>query len=354
MIDNERRSYDSSMIKYEVGTVYTIALDQDSGNLLVLLANKLVSFHLEEFYLTGKINEYNLPLDQYTSMKYSQYYVCLYSTQSLLVLQYGKSTKIMVQLHVEDLINVEFIDAGILLVCSKGSTSIEVWNCLTNTSIKQHSFPERILQCSTIKTKDRVVIKVTLDTGLIHYLLTEVTKSNDQSVVCFATLATLEETLAIESILFNSETDVYYSENQSHIQLYHFNRSGKDCFEELHNLPPLNRVVSRHDFFDNTKFDTALIWLTDESAVILHSCGNHFVISGKYHEVCRVSGTFVGGYVCLLNRNTSKIHIFEWKCENGKHMFRLLACTQLDQKVSRCVCNIGEYCSNNDSCRCIL
>jgi hypothetical protein len=342
------------MSKYEVGATYIIGLDRDSGNLLVLLADKLISFHLEESFLTGKINKYDLPLNEYTSMKYSHSYICLYSTHSLLVFQYDQSTQSMLRLPIDDLMHVEFIGVGILLFCSKGNTSIEVWNFPTNASIGQHSFPAPILQCSTLKTDDRVVIKVTLETGLIHYLLTAVTKSKDQNEVCFTTIATLQEKLANESILFNSETDVYYTDNQSHVQLYHFNRSANNCFEELDNLPPLNRAVSRHHFVDDTKSDTALIWLTAESAVILHSCGNHFIIPGEYHDVYRTSGTFVGGFVCFLNRNTSKIQIYEWKCESGIHMYRLLACLQLDQKVSHCVCNVGEYHQDIDSCGCLL
>ncbi|CAF3753379.1 unnamed protein product [Rotaria magnacalcarata] len=344
MVENETPSPDLCMSKYVVGIVSTIGLDRDSGNLLVLLAEKLLSFHLEEFYLTSKIDEYELPSKEFTSLKYSESYICLYSTKHLLVMQCGQSKKCVLKLSIEDLIHVEFIKMGTLLVCSKGSKLVKVWDCLKETPIGQHPFDEAIIQCSTIKHDSGVVIKVTLETGITHYLLANVTKSNEENEVHFTHVGILKEKLGNDSILFNSETDVYYTEHQTSIYLYHFNRSENDHFKEIDNLPPMNGTVSLHNFFVNNKSDSALIWLTVDSAVILHSCGNHFNICGEYYAVCRTTGTFVGEFVCLINRSALEIYIFEWKCESGIHMYRLHARFQLDNKISHCVCNIGKSC----------
>ncbi|CAF2935590.1 unnamed protein product [Rotaria sp. Silwood2] len=280
MLEDEARSFQACMSRYTVGIVYAIGLDLDSSNLFVLLSEKLLSFHLSEYYLAGKVNEYQLPPNIFTSIKYSNFYVCLYSSQSLLVLKCAQTQQCMLQLTIDELLYIDFIHIGTLLTCSGSSKSIDIWNCSKKVMMGQHAYNESILQCCTLKIDDGVLIKVILKTGLIQYLRININEHDENNRICFIPIATLQEKPRNESILFNHETDVFYSEGQSCIYLYHFERFANDCFEKLENLPPLNRIVYRHHCIsEETTYNAALIWLTEESLVIFHSCGDHFIIS---------------------------------------------------------------------------
>jgi len=109
------------MSKYTIGRASVMDLDLESHNLFVLLQDKLLSFHLDEYYLAGKINEYPLPSNIYTSIKCKHFYVCLYSSQSLLVLKYAPTQQCILQVEINELMYVAFNDTEILLICS-GST----------------------------------------------------------------------------------------------------------------------------------------------------------------------------------------------------------------------------------------
>jgi hypothetical protein len=120
----------------------------------------------------------------------------------------------LLQLDIEDLIHAESINRNALLTCSESSKSLNVWNCslsswnLSEELIGQHSFDEPILKCSTIRSprlNKHAIIKVTLETGVIHYL-----RVTDEQR--FPSVATLNEKPGKQSIFLDLETDVYYCE----------------------------------------------------------------------------------------------------------------------------------------------
>lgn len=341
VLEDEAKSFQKFMSKYTIGRASVMDLDLESHNLFVLLQDKLLSFHLDEYYLAGKINEYPLPSNVYTSIKCKHFYVCLYSSQSLLVLKYAPTQQCILQVEINELMYVAFIDTEILLICSGSTKSIDIWNCSKKVLIGQYSYNESIFECSTLKiNNDNILIKVILKTGLIQYLCLNL---DENKSVCFTLIATLQEKPKSESILLNHEIDVFYSQGQSCIYLYFFHRFENDRFEKIENLPPLNRVIYRHHCsFESAIYTAALIWLTEQSLVIFHSCGKHFTISGKYDEVCRTPDVSNSDFICCLNRQTSTIHVFEWKCTEGIHTYRRLISVQVNNQISDCVCNIGK------------
>jgi hypothetical protein len=355
MLEDEERSFQSCMSRYIVDIVHAMDLDLDSSNLFVLLSEKLLSFHLSEYYLAGKINEYQLPPNIFISIKYSHFYVCLYSSQSLLVLKCAPTQQLMLQLEIDELLYVDFIHIGTLLTCSRTTKSIDIWNCSKKIMIGQYSYNESISECFTLKTDNDILIKVILKTGLIQYLRLNLNEQNGKEEVCFTSIATLQDKPRNESILLNHEIDVFYSQGQSCIYLYYFHRFANDRFEKIENLPPLNRILYRHDcMFEDKTSNAALIWLTEESLVIFHSCGKHFIISGKYDEVCRTPNVSGSDFICCLNRQTSTINVFEWKCDKRIHTYRRLASVQVNEQISDCVCNIGKIISQRKFCKYIL
>jgi hypothetical protein len=338
--------FDPSTTKYIVGTVFAIV--QGYRNLLVLLAGKLLKFRWLPIDWTGKIDEFALPSNEFVLLENSTYHVCLYSTPSLLL--FDKSHyKFVLQLTIDNLIHVNFFglhEEG-LIVCSKGSKSIAVWNCLKGTLIEEYWFNESIVKCSTIQKYDHIIIKVTLETRETRYLYLTYREidENFEVILDFKIVAILKQQPEQESIFFNVDTDIYYSEGQSHIYLYHFNRPENDRLEKIVNLPSLNRIVYRQNFssFSSKHKHSILIWLTFESVVIFHSCGNHFIIPGEYHHVCMKYQLFIQDrtFICCLNRNVSRIDIFEWKFNEEIHQYRLLACLQSHEKISHFECEIG-------------
>jgi hypothetical protein len=152
------------------------------------------------------------------------------------------------------------------------------------------------------------------------------------------------KTRRAKHLFFDLETDVYYSQGESHVYFYHFNNSEDQRLKKIDNLPPVNQIIYHH-FIDGYG-ETPLVWFTTNSAVILRSCGKHFVIPGEYNESCTVS--FIQlledrPTLCFLNRNTSTIDIFEWKYGQDMHIYRRLAHLQLDQPITHCACCIGSY-----------
>jgi hypothetical protein len=205
--------------------------------------------------------------------------------------------------------------------------------------IEQYLFDAPIVECSTIDRYMGAAIRVTLETGLTHYLIA----TDIQGEIRFQLVATLNKKPDNQNIFLNFETDVYYSEGQSHIYLYHFERAENDRLEKIDNLPLLNRVIYRRSFFID-RHQSALIWLTIDSVVIFHSCGNYFIIPGEYHDIytrCQSKQIFI----CCLNRNESTIDIYEWKLQERVHTYGLLAHLQLNEKVSHWACYIGTFSS---------
>ncbi|CAF1301333.1 unnamed protein product [Adineta steineri] len=221
-----------------------------------------------------------------------------------------------------------------LLVCTKDNQSIDIWHCVNKTLIERYLFDVPIVECSTIERYTGVTIRVTLENGLTHYLITR----GNQGKICFQLIGTLTQKLADRNIFLNFNTDVYYCENQSYIYLYHFERPENDRLEKIDNLPLLNSTINRQSFFSD-RHESALIWLAIDSVVVFHSCGQYFLIPGEYHELytkCQSKRNFI----CCLNRNQSRINIYEWKLHESVHTYRLLANLQLDEQIFHWACQI--------------
>ncbi|CAF1601312.1 unnamed protein product [Rotaria sordida] len=239
------------------------------------------------------------------------------------------------QLNIDHLLDIEFIgfDEQVLLICSKDSQSIDVWRCFDWTLYKQYWFDEPFEQCSFFSESQSAIIKVTFRTGIIQYLWVGFWRENLNVpiIIKFKFLATLEVKLGDQSIFLNNETDIYYCEGQSYLRFYYFQRPKRIQLKRIQNLPPLNRIVYR------CEKNKSLIWLTNESIVIFHSCENHFIIPGVYHylQICDNDERL---FICCLDKNTLRIDIFEWTFNNMIHMYRQLACIQLDQTVSHFTC----------------
>jgi hypothetical protein len=336
-----------TMNKYQIGVVNAMGLGYST--LYVFLSEKLLIFRFYAPDWTGKIFEYKLPSNEFTSVKFGSTDICFYSSQSILVFQKFDG-RFGLYLNFDHVIHVDFIHKEGLFVCSRDNLSIDIWHCLHKTLIEQYLFDAPILECSTIERHMGAAIRVTLETGLTHYLIT----TNVQGKIRFQLVVTLNKQPDNQSIFLNFETDVYYSPGQSHIYLYHFERAENDRLEKIDNLPLLNRVICRQSFFTD-RHQSALIWLTSDSVVIFHSCGKHFIIPGEYHDVytrCQSKRNFI----CCLNRNESRIDMYEWKLNESVHTYRLLVRLQLDEQISQWTCQIGEFpsCLQGFSSRCFL
>jgi hypothetical protein len=76
----------------------------------------------------------------------------------------------------------------------------------------------------------------------------------------FCLLATLNEKLDQKNLFLNFQTDIYYSQGQSHIYLYHFHRPENDRVTKLENLPLLSRIIYSHSAY--LDWQQALLWFT--------------------------------------------------------------------------------------------
>ena len=334
-VESDTRLLTTVMEQYQLGVVNAICLGHCA--LYVFLAGKLRIFRFYARDWSPKISEYTLPAGEFTSVKFSSTDICFYSSQSILIFQ-KFDHQFGLHLNLSQIIYADFLHKEGLLVCS--GDRIDVWHCLDKTLIGQYAFDAPILECSTIQRHMDAVIRVTLETGVTHYLIT----TNIQRKISFVLIATLHRKPEKRNIFLNFETDVYYSEDQSHIYLYYFERAEHQRLEKITKLPSLNRLVYRRSFFTD-RHQSALIWLTVDSVVIFHSCGRYFNIPGKYDDIysrCQLKRTFI----CCLNRGESVIDIYEWKLHERYHSYRLLVHLQLEGKVSHWVCQIGE-CSSS-------
>ena len=57
-----------------------------------------------------------------------------------------------------------------------------------------------------------------------------------------------------------------------------------------------------------------------------------------------ISSFLTNTAVLTLHQNASVIDIFQWKCQDNQHWYRLLARLNLDDKISRYSCCIGKHC----------
>jgi hypothetical protein len=224
-----------------------------------------------------------------------------------------------------------------------------VWSCVESTLIEQYWFDEPILECSTIQRDADVMTKVTLETCLIHYISISFIREHENVAekIHFKLVSTLKEKPEKKSILFDYKTDIYYSEGQSHLYLYHIMRSENDSLQKIDSLPPLNHDVYSVNYYSKEHLHV-LIWLTVESVVILHSRCSHFIIPGEYHDIYikeysipmyRTNGPFIS----CLNRTMSRIDIFELKFNDGPHQYRLHDNVQFNQSVSHFSCDSRKH-----------
>ena len=343
---NQIGCFDPGVTKYMAGTVHAII--QGYKSVILLLSGKLLRFRWYEQDWTGKVHELELPSNEFVLFRDNGTHMFLGSKSSLLI--FGEDCReFFLQLNVENAIHINFLERekeGYFL-CSKGDKSISVWDRLKGTLIKQYWFDEPILNCcSKCRIHTFRIIKVTLETYETHYLyLTHGTYPFCEDPVHFELLGILKEQPGTESFFLNADTDVYYSEGQSHIYLYHLDRPDNDRLEKIVNLPPLNRIVYLQQFSTEYQHDV-LIWLTIDSIVIYHSCGNFFTIPGEYHHVCMqyININYQHRpFICCLNRNLSRIDIFEWKINEDVHRYRLIAHIQCHEKISHFTCELGEY-----------
>ncbi|CAF4754750.1 unnamed protein product [Rotaria sp. Silwood1] len=334
MLESDTRTITTTMSKYQIGVVHAIC-----GAYSTFYVFRPESFIIFRFYAqdwTGKKFEYKLPSNKFTSVKFGSTDVCFYSSQSILVFQ-KFDHHFGLHLNYNHIIHVDFIHKEGLFVCSRDNQSIDIWHCSDKTLIEQYFFDAPIIECATIERHMSAAIRVTLETGLTHYLII----TNVQGKIRFQLVATLNKKLDKQNIFLNFETDVYYCEGQSHIYLYYFERVENDRVKKIDNLPILSRVIYSYSFFTD-RHQSALIWLTMDSVVIFHSCGNYFIIVGEYHDIyTRYQAK--RNFICCLNRNESKIDVYEWKLHEHAHKYRLLVRLQLDERVSHWTCQIGNY-----------
>ncbi|CAF0944155.1 unnamed protein product [Didymodactylos carnosus] len=158
------------------------------------------------------------------------------------------------------------------------------------------------------------VIRVTLENKSTHYILANA-KYDEENIayeVSFNTIAVLKDPPGRESVFFNSETDVYYSEGQCDLFFYHFNRPEDSRLEKIGPSPPVHHQPFSRQFFSRKLHDT-LIWLSTNSIVVFHSCGNHFIIHGEYRSVDAPSDLSIRNdchdSICCLHQNASVIDI---------------------------------------------
>ncbi|CAF4736102.1 unnamed protein product [Rotaria socialis] len=346
-LSREIGPYTSCVSRFMVGVAYNISWQ---SSCLFVLGTEKVCIH--DF--NGRIDEYVWPSKEvFTAFKQRGCFICLYSAHSLLLYDYVYSEKCRLQLDAEEFVHIDLIRLGgndVLLVCSRDSKSIDLWGFYDGVPKKKYPFErfdECIVECSTLITYSGTLIKITLKNGRIHYL-----HSNKGS---FQTVATLNKKPGKQSILLNFTTDVYYSEGHSYIDLYHFNgaaSSESNPFQRISNLPHVGNRCSRISCRKTSSMqniDDALIWFTSKYAVIVDFYCSHIVIPGEYTGICEIHvslydfSNLFGNFICCLKKDKTGINIFEWRCDKGVHMYRLLAFLELDQKIFNCVCSIDWY-----------
>ena len=341
LLENQTRPIDTIKSKYIVGSVVDIAIDSECNYLFLLLENKILAFYFLEYFLAGRVVEYSLPSDGFISMKCNRNYVCAYSMKSLRVFQCDQTRKCVLERDVDQLIQVDFLANHVLLLCANEKKSIESWNCRTQELLDQYVCDHSsICQCEVFRSAESVIIKVILQSNVTHYLSFKMSETDEKITGCFKPINSLTKSLGTASILLNSETDVYYSKGESSVQMCHFHRSMDECFERIDHLPVIQGALSS---CSRSNAETVLTWLTADSIVILHSCGNYFFIPGQYHVlVCKTSRQIDDNSICCLNHDTSQVRIFQWKCEENLHSYRQLVSIQVDGNISHCVYHKGK------------
>jgi hypothetical protein len=336
LLENNTRIWTTMIKKYQIGVVNDLSIAYST--LYVFLPEKILIFRFYPHDWDGKIFEYKLPSNTFTSVIYGPTDICFYSSQSILIFQ-KFDHHFGFYLNFNELIYVNFIFKEELIICLKDTRSIDIWNFLEKTLIEQYLFDSPILECSTIERRMDTVIRVTLETSLTHYLIV----TNIQGKISFQLVATLNNKPANYNIFLNFDTDVYYSEGQSHVYLYHFTLPENDRLKKIDNLPLLNRIIYRQSFFTD-RYQSVLIWLTTDSIVIFHSCSHYFIISGEYHDIYTRS-LLKRTFISCLNRNQSIIDIYELKANEYFHTYRLLVHLQLDEKILHWTCQIRKFLS---------
>jgi hypothetical protein len=168
MLENDTRTLSTTMDKYQIGVVNAISLGYST--LYVFHPEKLLIFRFYPQDWTGKIFEYKLPSNKFTSVKFGATDICFYSSKSILIFQ-KFDHHFGLHLNFNRIIHVDFIYKEGLFVCSGDSRSIDIWHCLDKTLIEQYLFDAPIVECSTIDRYMGAAIRVTLETGLTHYLI---------------------------------------------------------------------------------------------------------------------------------------------------------------------------------------
>jgi hypothetical protein len=343
---NSKSSY---VLKYVVGTVCAIRVT--FSKVLVLVKGKLLIFDCpDNKWLTAKHAEYELPSTDLTGMECSSLFVCLYSPRSLLVFEWDMHHfERVMQLNVEEPVHVAIVNGNYMIICSKKSQLIEIWNCHAKTLIESFSFNAPLLQCSTVIfsrqiMRNTVMTEVILENGEIYYLKLIETTDPDSDKDRFKLCRSPNEKPGKRSVIWKFGTAVYYDKRQSHVHFYEcLPDSITNNFGKIDNLPTLTNLVC---VSFSKVFGSALIWFTNDCAAILHSCGKHFTIPGEYHEVCpeSISINSVRNIVCFLNRNELKYSLFQLKCGEGVHQYCYLGHLQLDQKICHYAWRSGEFC----------
>ncbi|CAF4251319.1 unnamed protein product [Rotaria sp. Silwood2] len=226
MLESDTRTFTTTMNKYQIGVVNAICGAYNT--LYVFLSQRFLIFRFYAQDWTGKMFDYKLPSNEFTSVKFGSTDICFYSSKLILIFQ-KFDHHFGLHLNYNHIIHVDFIHKEGLFVCSRDNQSIDIWHCLDKKLIEQYVFEAPILECSTIERHMGAVIRVTLETGLTHYLIA----TNVQGKFHFQLVATLNKKPDKQNIFLNFETDVYYSEGQSHIYLYYFERAENDRLEKI-------------------------------------------------------------------------------------------------------------------------
>jgi hypothetical protein len=172
-------------------------------------------------------------------------------------------------LDIDNLLHVDFLFDNVLLVCSRKSTTLDLWRCLKTKLIAQYELPEPILACATFKAAQGFMLRITLKSQATHYVraLAKFDEENFVLEVKFKPIAVLQQRQGTDSVFLNAETDVHFSKEHSDLFLYHFGRPEQDRLEKIGPVPSIdNRPFSRQFFFK--KLYSALIWLSAKSVTI--------------------------------------------------------------------------------------
>ncbi|CAF3597631.1 unnamed protein product [Rotaria sp. Silwood1] len=85
MIKTEMQSSDWCLMKNTIGVVH--AISQSIFCLFILLQGKFIIVRTSAGSWSGKFEEYDLPSNEFTSLKTHPEYVCIYSLQSLIIFE---------------------------------------------------------------------------------------------------------------------------------------------------------------------------------------------------------------------------------------------------------------------------